>query len=1708
MSHRFTHLHVASGYSLRYGASSPLQLVEQACAEGLTSLALTDRDGLYGAIKFVKACNGAGISPALGVDLAVEPILPGGRRRPPGSGVPEPARRAPVRGGASVDPRLPRVTALALASGPGTGLQPGQGWGHLCRLVTATHLRGERGRPVATIDLIAEHAMIRESFGEETPRSLGEPALIVLLGPDSEYGRAVLAGRADLARAVLERWQAVLPPAGLAVEIVCHRGPQGAPASLGHAARMLNLARQIGVPTVLSNAVRHATRDGAVTVDVLDAARRLVAIGSRHLDRTTSEGYLTGEAEMACRAHEIAEAAGDPALAGQLLAMTEALAERCLLPQPFQELDLNSAHLPEPEVLDLVGKDPDAELERRCREQIPARYPRPGRDEALKIEERLHEELDLVQFFGIPTYFLTIANVCDLIRGMGVRVAARGSGAGSLINYLLGISGVDPLRHDLLMERFITRLRSQLPDVDLDVESDRRTEVYERLLEVFGGDRVSCVSMMDTYRARHAIRDVGAVLGMPPGEIDTIAKSFPHIRARDVRSAISELPELRASGLGHPRLGLFFDLVERLDGLPRHIALHPCGVLISDNGLLDRTPVEASWMGFPMSQFDKDDVEFLGLLKLDILGIRMQSAMSYAITEIARVDGADTITAGRHDRGADYFDPNGTIILDAVPHDDPATFALIQSTRTLGCFQIESPGQRELVGKFAPESFHDLIIDISLFRPGPVKSDMITPFLRARQGWDEPEYLHPILKPVLEDTWGVVVFHEQVMQIVSVSTGCDLATADGFRRAMGVPAEAEKNEKWFRHHAARLRYSDGKPVFDQEAIERIWDVLKAFASFGFCKAHAAAFALPTYQSAWLKAHHPAAFLAGVLTHDPGMYPKRLILDDARNFGISVLPLDVNHSDSTYRVEKIVDECAPESAPVKSGGGSRQDETGPGEKDVSGTDSALQAESVGQQEESIVWGQEGRPVAQEESRVAFLPSETELEASLSSPRNLPDGSPYGIRIALAEVKGISEAEVERIVANRPYRSLADFWHRTRISRPIAERLIVTGAFDSIYALGDALAVQPRGHTTRRDLLLQLADLERWSKALDNSIPRKKRTLRKELLGGIHNRAGLNDASLNGVALNRTGLNSTRLNHRDPMSRSLGAVGGPGRRGPEIEVQDRRDQSGWVSVGENQEDQDQDGRDRGGRDRDGRGQEDRGRSDWGQGNRELGNWELGNWEQSGGGQGRDQSGWGRDNVARGGRDRDELTQDDRERSSRAPSSRGNHDRDARDARDAQDTESSRNRGSTGSNRDSSNRDSSGVRYAAALQSRSAAPVLPADEQSVQLSLDLGDSPDQIIPSGLPEMTNAERTRAELEVLGLDASRHVLEFYEPMLEALAVTRARDVRTRRSRAEILIAGVKVATQTPPIRTGRRVVFLTLDDSTGPVDATFFEDVQGPYASTVFHSWLLVVRGVLRKTGRRGVSLRATGAWELPVLWEVWMESGLDGVLEILHADEPTERQARRPLPSRLPATAFHAGMVPADAGGPTPGRVLGISRDDGALPGAEPRDWEAQTGLPSGDREGTGVRIPGAPNRSAGKRQTSDAPSPAAAGNGGTEEIRSRRVLVHPSGFRQSPYADLRPPGGDTKQTRQMLAAEHERRRESPPGRGTQSGHETQLGNESQPSREDQSGHGSQPGPGDHPDQPNQESLQKQHRQEAARRRREPPRKLWHSSPGSSGR
>jgi error-prone DNA polymerase len=1079
----FTHLNAVSGFSPRYGASHPGQLAERAAERGLDALALTDRDTVAGVVRFARACARAGVRPLFGAALAVPEAYQG----PPRQG--KARRRTPARGGAFVEEPANRAVFLA---------RDRCGWGALCRLVSAAH----------TPDGV--------TWGD-----LGAEGVHVLLGPGTEVARALAAGRPDRAAVLLRPWRDTYGDA-LRLEAAWHRRPGTGPGSLRLAARTVAFAAEQQVTAVLTNAVRYADPGMGEVADVLDAARRLVPIDVTKPEALDNgERWLKDAADMIRIAERIAQAAGTGGEgARRLLRATEETAAGCTV-DPEEDLGLGQVHFPEPELVGAGMRTADRVLRSRC----TAAMLRLGHERDPVRWARLDAELDVIARLGYASYFLTVGQVVDDTRRMGIRVAARGSGAGSFVNHLLGIASADPVQHGLLMERFLSVRRRALPDIDIDVESARRLDVYRAIIDRFGAERVATVAMPETYRVRHAIRDVGAALGMEPSDVDRLAKAFPHIRAQDARAALAELPELRAvAGEDHGRL---WELVEALDGLPRGVAMHPCGVLLSDAGLLDRTPVvPTSGEGLPMSQFDKDDVEDLGLLKLDVLGVRMQSAMAHALTEIERTGG-------------------GSIDLEAVPPGDPASYELIRSAETLGCFQIESPGQRDLVGRLQPSTFHDLVVDISLFRPGPVAADMVKPFIEARHGRAPAGYPHPDLRDALRETYGVVVFHEQVIEIMHILTGCDRAMADEARRALSDPDRQGRVRAWF----GRLARERG---YGADVIRRTWEILEAFGAYGFCKAHAVAFAVPTYESAWLKAHHPAAFYAGVLTHDPGMYPKRLLLADARRRGVPVLPLDVNRSGAAYRIE-------------------------------------------------LVFGK------------------------------------WGLRLALSEVHGISEAETARIAAQQPYSSLQDLWERARPGRAVAERLVQVGALDTF-------------DTNRRELLLQVAELHR-------------------------------------------------------QGRSAGADG-------------------------------------------------------------------------------------------------QLT---------------------------------------------------------FVEGRSAPPA------------------------GLPDMDERERLGAELDVLGMDTSRHLMADHCVFLDELGAVPAGRLRDVRHGARVLVAGAKAATQTPPIRSGRRVIFTTLDDGTGLVDCAFFDDSHVTCAHTVFHSWLLLVQGVVQRRGPRSLSVVGAVAWNLAELIELRRTEGLDAVRDRL---------------------------------------------------------------------------------------------------------------------------------------------------------------------------------------------------------------------------------
>ncbi|GAA1093688.1 DNA polymerase III subunit alpha [Nocardiopsis metallicus] len=732
---------------------------------------------------------------------------------------------------------------LALAS-PGGGrivllARGARGWANLCRLVTRVH---HAAAPVAvTSEQLAEH---REG-------------LVALLGSDSDVGRALAQDRPSHARELLRSWREL----GLETALAPH--DHGASGQRRTARDMIRLADDEHLLVVLTNAVRYPNPDRAGVARALDRIRQHAPGGYRPAPYTDRAHLASGE-EMFRAA--VGVCAGDRTRARRLIAHTLALAASCAL-DPGADLGWGRLHLPE-----------RAQARAELRNRVAEGAARLGLAGDRRADERARRELETIARLGLDSYFLTVADAARAIRDKQIRCSARGSAVGSLTVHLLGISATNPLDHGLLFERFCTPSRPGLPDIDLDVESARRLEAYDAVIASHPGASAA-VAMMETYRARSALRDAGTALSMPAAEVDRIASVFPRVRASRISETARELPELRGlDGLDSEQVRRLFALAESLSGLPRHVAMHPCGLVLADRSLGERVPTQPSGAGYPMVQADKEDVEHLGLLKLDVLGVRMQSALAHSLDEIDR-------TTGRR--------PD----LEALPDGDPATAHMVGASNTLGCFQIESPGQRELVSRLRPRGIADLIADISLFRPGPMGTDMVAAYLGARDGACPPPLPHPALAPVLAETGGALLFHEQLLRALDTMTGCGLDRAEAMRRALATDQGRREVEEEVRTRMVE-RGHDGRTVEDT------WRLVAAFGNFGFCKAHAAAFALPTYQSAWLKRHFPAAFFAGLMTHDPGMYPRRVLLNDARRMGVHVLGLDLHASQRHWSVERI------------------------------------------------------------------------------------------------------------------------------------------------------------------------------------------------------------------------------------------------------------------------------------------------------------------------------------------------------------------------------------------------------------------------------------------------------------------------------------------------------------------------------------------------------------------------------------------------------------------------------------------------------------------------------------------------------------------------------------------------------------------------------------------------------------------------------------
>jgi DNA polymerase-3 subunit alpha len=811
----FVHLHVHSEYSLLDGAAQLEKLVQKAKELRFPAIALTDHGNLFGAVDFYLAAQKAWVKPILGCELYVAP----GDRRERGSqdGGYEGANHLTV---------LVRNRA---------------GYRNLIKLVSRAYLEGFYYKPRVDKELLAQHA----------------EGLLVLSGClNSEVSRHLTAGDETKARQTAGWYQEVFGKDHYFMEVQAH----GLEPQVKVTADTLRIAQAIGAPVAGTNDSHYLEAGHGRAHEALLCIQTGSTLNDPDRWRfSTQEFYVKSAEEMARVFAEIPDACRN----------TLTVAERCNL-----TLDFGTFHLPKY----VVPSEHTLEsyLHERAREGLRRRYgPTPGD----AIEARLRHELAVIEKMGFAGYFLVVWDFIRYAREQGIAVGpGRGSSAGSLVAYCLGITNIDPIRYGLLFERFLNPERVSMPDMDIDFADDRRDAVIHYVANRYGRDRVAHIITFGTLGAKAAIRDVGRVLGMSYTDVDRIAKLVPNfplnITLDDAYQKSLPLAEMVKTS---PPVRELWDIARTLEGCTRHASVHASAVVISDEPLDDHIPLYKDpkrpelITGYAMGPIEK-----LGLLKMDFLGLRTLTVL------------ANTAALIRESRGI-------TIDFDALPLDDPKTYALLSEARTFGVFQLESSGMREALRGLRPERLEDVIAIVSLYRPGPM--DLIPDFIQRRHGKAKITYEHPAMEKFTRETYGIMVYQEQIMQIASEMAGFTMGEADTLRRAMGKKDRdlmAKQREKFIAGCAER-----GTP---KNRAEPVWELMEKFAGYGFNKSHAAAYALVAYQTAYLKANYPVEFMAALLTSEMGDTDKIVkYIEECRAMGIQVQPPDVNVSAIQFSV---------------------------------------------------------------------------------------------------------------------------------------------------------------------------------------------------------------------------------------------------------------------------------------------------------------------------------------------------------------------------------------------------------------------------------------------------------------------------------------------------------------------------------------------------------------------------------------------------------------------------------------------------------------------------------------------------------------------------------------------------------------------------------------------------------------------------------------
>lgn len=819
----YVELRCHSAFSFLRGASMPEELAQRAQALGYKALALTDRAGLYGAPRFFKAATAAGLRPLAGAEVTV-------------AGHP----------------------LLLLCEKP-------LGYRNLCRLLTSEKL----GKQPQGVD-----------FAELDAHAAG---LIALSGGEEGMVGAALArdvrGTGRAAREAMDRLLGIFGRERLFVELQIHLDQEEDRRNIG----LIGLAREFNLPLCATNDVYCAAPEQSLLADVLACVRQGVTLlGAGTRLAKNGERYLKPPAAMRAMFSDLPEATRN----------TVAIAERC----QFTLADLNYRF---PDFPLAPGPGQPTTQEDFLRELVLREAPRRFKPYSERAQQQLERELGLIGRLGLTGYFLVVWDIIEFCRQRGILVQGRGSAANSAVCYALSITACDPLKMDLLFERFLSEERGEWPDIDLDLPSGAAREaVIQHLYKKYGPHGCAMTGSVITYRGRSAARDLGKVLELPQEAVDQLCATLHRYEYEPPAAAdaaesqqpalepkeggdIGELVAAAGLDLREPRVRQFLQLWPAMQDLPRHFAQHPGGMIVAAGRLDETVPLEPAAMpGRVVMQWDKDDTADLGLIKIDLLGLGMLTALAEARRLVPMHEGVP-------------FE------LHALPPDDPAVYQLIGDGDTIGIFQIESRAQMAILPRTRPQRFYDLVVQVGLIRPGPILGNMVHPYLRRRAGKEPVRYPHPSLQPILERTLGVPLFQEQIMRVAMVAGGFTGGQADQLRRAM----DGKRGEEKMNALLGQLRLGMAKNGITGATADEIVHAIASFAAYGFPESHAISFAYLTYASAYLKAHHPSAFYASLLNAWPmGFYHPATLVKDAQRHRVRVRAIDVNASDWSCTLE--------------------------------------------------------------------------------------------------------------------------------------------------------------------------------------------------------------------------------------------------------------------------------------------------------------------------------------------------------------------------------------------------------------------------------------------------------------------------------------------------------------------------------------------------------------------------------------------------------------------------------------------------------------------------------------------------------------------------------------------------------------------------------------------------------------------------------------